>query len=100
MLGLGEAEGVEEVDLVVVRVDPAPDDPQGVGDPAAVGRGEHAGDDDDAVPVGDLGQPLRPRPVQRFGDLDQVRPKQRMVASGKTTSSAPSAAAAAVCSAT
>ena len=70
-LGLGEAEGVEQVHLVVVLVDPAPDDPQRVGDPPAVGGGEHSRDHDDSVPVGDLDQALRPGPVQWFGHLNQ-----------------------------
>src|SRR5690606_16212148 len=41
--GLGEAERVVEVDLVVTRIDVGSGGQQGVGDPAVGGGAEHAG---------------------------------------------------------
>ena len=51
-MGFGEPERIVKVDLVVVGVDTRAGRDQGVGHPAVVGWDEHAGDDDDARPLG------------------------------------------------
>ena len=66
---LGESECVEQVDLVVVRVDSAAGHQQCVADPTVVGRGEHPGCEGDVGPLGDGAHGVCPGAVERFCDL-------------------------------
>jgi hypothetical protein len=74
-VGLGEPEGVEQVDLVVTGLDPAAGGQQGVVHPPVLGRGEHPDHHRDPGRRRDLAHPGRPGSVQWFGDRTELHPE-------------------------